>query len=150
MLNSQLYSDPSEAKDEFEKHDLWVEEQLKIAESKECTHCVVFQHIPWFIHKADEEKEYFNIEPNMRSRMLTKFKKAGVKYIFCGHYHRNVVSFDGDLEQVITSAIGCQLGDDLSGMRLVRVSKNKIEHKYYALERNFPMSIELDEDIELP
>lgn len=150
-LNSQLYSDPSEAREEFEKHDKWVDEQLQIAESKQCTHCVIFQHIPWFIHEPDEEKEYFNIEPLSRARMLAKFKKAGVRYIFCGHYHRNVVSFDGDdLEQVITSAIGCQLGNDMSGMRLVRISKERIDHKYYALEKDFPHSIDLNENVELP
>ena len=149
VLNSQLYSDPSQAEEEYKKQDKWIEEQLQIVRSKQCTHCIVFQHIPWFINTPNEEKEYFNIDIRTRSRMLKKFKEAGIKHIFCGHYHRNVVSFDGELEQIITSAIGQQLGDDASGMRLVRVSKEKIEHKYYGLE-GFPETISLNIDDELP
>jgi serine/threonine-protein phosphatase CPPED1 len=43
---------------------------------------------------------------------------------------------------VTTSAIGAQLGDDKSGMRLVKVLEDAIEHKYYALE-DFPEKLEL-------
>ena len=52
-------------------------------------HTVIFQHIPWFVEKPDEEKIYFNVEPDLRKKMLDKFYDAGVRKIFCGHYHRN-------------------------------------------------------------
>lgn len=81
--------------------------------------------------------------------MLNKFREAGVKHIFCGHYHRNAGGLYGDLEVIVTSAIGCQLGEDKSGMRIVRVSENKIEHKYYGLQE-CPTSLSLNVSVDLP
>ena len=94
----------------------------------------MFQHIPWFLREPNEQDDYFNITTEPRLRMLKKIKDAGVKYIFSGHYHRNAGGFDGNLEMIVTSAIGCQLGEDKSGMRIVRVSEHQVEHKYYSLE----------------
>ncbi|KFM81498.1 Calcineurin-like phosphoesterase domain-containing protein 1, partial [Stegodyphus mimosarum] len=64
--------------------------------------------------------------------MLEKFYEANVKAIFCGHYHRNVGGFYKDMEVVVTSAIGYQLGSDESGLRIVKLGENSIDHKYYA------------------
>jgi hypothetical protein len=38
--------------------------------------------------QAEEEKEYFNVEINLRLKKLKEFYEAGVRKIFCGHYHR--------------------------------------------------------------
>merc|ERR1712060_1039667 len=89
---------------------------------------------------GNEVNEDFNLEPDIRRKYLSKFKNAGVSKIFCGHYHRNAGGWDGDLELVITSAIGCQIGDDPHGMRLVEVMKHDIKHQYYGLE-DFPTNI---------
>jgi hypothetical protein len=59
-----------------------------------------------------------------------KIHFSGVRYIFCGHYHRNAGGFYKEIEQVITSAVGAPLGKDPSGFRLVQVSKDKITHEY--------------------
>ena len=42
----------------------------------------------------------------------------------------------------MTSAIGCQIGPDDHGMRLVKVTKEGIQHEYHALD-NFPLEIKL-------
>ena len=74
--------------------------------------------------------------------MLTKFKSSNVSKIFCGHYHRNAGGWDGpSLELVVTSAIGCQIGNDPHGMRIVKVFEDHIEHKYHSLE-DCPTDIE--------
>ena len=57
-----------------------------------------------------------------------------MRYIFCGHYHRNAGGFYNGIEQVVTSAIGAQLGNDESGIRIVNVSEDKITHEYVNLE----------------
>ncbi len=67
---------------------------------------------------------------------------AGVRTIFCGHYHRNAGGFDEGLEVVVTSAIGAQLGEDKSGLRVVRVLENEIKHDYYDL-KNIPTNVKL-------
>ncbi|GFY48752.1 hypothetical protein TNIN_295511 [Trichonephila inaurata madagascariensis] len=134
VLNSQYYKDPSLVKDIAQEQDKWLDEQLKEAKSGKYKHVIVFQHIPWFLKSPDEGIDYFNIIPELRLKMLQKFYDANIKAIFCGHYHRNAGGFYKDLEVVVTSAIGCQLGDDKSGFRIVKLGEEKIEHEYIAFE----------------
>ncbi|RWS15909.1 purple acid phosphatase-like protein [Dinothrombium tinctorium] len=132
VLNSQYYEDRSQTKEIAEKQDQWLDDVLK--QAHKYRHVIVFQHIPWFLQKADEENDYFNIEKDLRIKMLDKFEKAGVKAIFCGHYHQNAGGKYKDMEVVVTSAIGAQLGNEKSGFRIVKVLANKIEHTYYELD----------------
>ncbi|KAL3195729.1 hypothetical protein MRX96_001847 [Rhipicephalus microplus] len=60
--------------------------------------------------------------------------REGVRAIFCGHYHCNAGGFYKDMELVVTSAIGAQLGCDILGLRVVKVREDNIEHQYYALD----------------
>jgi len=131
VLNSQFYAHSSNVEDLKFKHEQWLDEVLKDKQSK---HIIIFQHIPWFLKTYDEEKDYFNVEINSRLKMLEKFHSAGVKKIFCGHYHQNAGGTYKSMEQIVTSAIGLQLGSDKSGVRLVRVTDNDIEHQYFATE----------------
>jgi len=141
VLNSQLYEDHSNVPQYYEKHEKWLSEILELPERKSAKHTVLFQHIPWFLYQADEGKDYFNIEAELRIKKLDQFYDAGIRKIFCGHYHRNAGGFYKDLEVVITSAIGCQLGSDDHGMRVVKVTEDRIEHEYHALS-NFPLKNE--------
>lgn len=133
ILNSQFYEDSSKSASLAAAQDKWLEEQLDIIRREKPQHAVVFQHIPWFISNPDEDKEYFNIEYKSRMEMLEKFHSVGIRYIFCGHYHRNAGGFYKDIEEVVTSAVGVQLGDFQHGYRLVRVMENGLVHQYYAL-----------------
>ena len=133
VLNSQFYEDCSLTEDLAALQDSWLEERLK--EAKSAKYTFVFQHIPWFLKKPDEEKEYFNIEENLRTKMLNKFLNAGVNKIFCGHYHRNAGGWYKNMELVVTSAIGCQIGQDPHGLRVVKVSENSVEHAYHGLDK---------------
>jgi len=130
ILNSQFYEDCSLTKELAEAQDLWLEKEL----AKTAKHKVIFQHIPWFVRRPDEEKFYFNIDLDLRLSMLQKFKSAGVSKIFCGHYHRNAGGWDQDMELVVTSAVGAQIGNDGHGFRIVKVEENLITHRYYKLE----------------
>ncbi|EDO41535.1 predicted protein [Nematostella vectensis] len=135
VLNSQYFKDATQVAEHKQDQDKWLEQQLQFAKISNPQHVVVFQHIPWFFGSADEEDDYFNITMNTRKEMLEKLKAAGIKYVFAGHYHRNAGGFDGDLEVVVTSAIGLQIKNDKdSGMRIVTVQKNKISHEYYELD----------------
>ena len=93
-----------------------------------------------FVKTPDEEKFYFNIDLDLRLKMLGKFKAAGVGKIFCGHYHRNAGGWDGqDMELVVTSAVGAQIANSDNttaghGFRIVKVDENKVTHQYYKLE----------------
>lgn len=139
VLQSQFYEDASLVQEQYREHEAWLEEQLKLAKERKVTHIVIFQHIPWFLKDWAEGKDYFNIEKELRLRKLEQFHQAGVKKIFCGHYHRNAGGIYKELEVVVTSAIGCQIADSSSGekdehgMRVVTVRKAGIEHKYHPL-----------------
>ena len=74
--------------------------------------------------------------------ILDKFYDAGVRKIFCGHYHRNTGGWYKDLEVIVTSAIGCQIGQDPHGMRLVKVHEEYVEHAYHGLD-TCPVDIDL-------
>lgn len=131
VLNSQFYTHSANVEDLKQQHEQWLDRVLRDQPAK---HIIVFQHIPWFLKTFDEKKGYFNVEMNTRLHMLEKFHAAGVKAIFCGHYHRNAGGSYKSMEQVVTSAIGLQLGSEKSGVRLVRVTDEAIEHQYFATE----------------
>lgn len=59
------------------EHLAWIDEQLVQAKEKSATHVLIFQHIPFFLREANEEKEYFNLEKQFRRSMLDKFADAG-------------------------------------------------------------------------
>ena len=67
---------------------------------------------------------------------------SGVRYIFSGHYHRNAGGFYLNLELVVTSAVGAQMGGDKSGIRVVSVKEENITHRYYPVA-DVPNVIEL-------
>jgi len=140
VINSQFYEDASNVPELYEKHEEWLESELRAAADRGVAHIVVFQHIPWFVEKSDEEKMYFNVEKELRMKKLEQFFLAGVRKIFCGHYHRNAGGFYKELEVIVTSAIGCQIGPDDHGMRVVKVRKDRLEHTYHPLT-SFPTRI---------
>lgn len=69
---------------------------------------------------------------------------AGIKAVFSGHYHRNAGGTYQDLDMVVSSAIGCQLGKDTHGLRVVVVTAEKIVHRYYSLDELSEKGIEDD------
>lgn len=135
VINSQYFKDGSQVEDVQGQQEKWFDEQLKLAKNVNAKHTVLFQHIPWFIKDIAEADQYFNINCEVRKKMLPKIRDAGIKYVFAGHYHRNAGGFDGDLEMITTSAIGLQIENDKdSGLRIVRVLEDKICHEYYELD----------------
>ena len=88
VLNSQFYADSSLVPDLYQEHESWLEQELKSAKDHGVQHIVIFQHIPWFVKDPKEENIYFNVEKDLRLKKLDQFIEAGVKKIFCGHYHK--------------------------------------------------------------
>lgn len=65
----------------------------------------------------------------------TSLAATGVKAVFSGHYHRNAGGCHGGLDMVVSSAIGCQLGEDAHGVRVVVVTADDVIHRYHSLEQ---------------
>ena len=81
--------------------------------------------------------------PKERRRVLLElFKAHGVAAVFAGHWHRNNYASDGDLQMVTSGPVGYPLGDDPSGLRVVKVFEDRIEHEYFGLDA-IPEAIDL-------
>jgi hypothetical protein len=65
--------------------------------------------------------------------VIELFRRYGVQATFCGHWHRNHEARDGDMIQVLTGSVGYPLGDNPSGIRVVRLTAGGIAHEYRAL-----------------
>jgi 3',5'-cyclic AMP phosphodiesterase CpdA len=134
VLNSSLFTSSEKAPGEGAKQETWLGQELEKARAAGAMP-VVFQHIPFFLEKADEPDQYFNIPMATRQRVLGMLKKGGVKYVFAGHYHRNAYGKDGDLEMITTGPAGMPIGPDPSGLRIAEVKGNAIVQDYYSLGR---------------
>jgi hypothetical protein len=77
-LNSQYFEDASKVPELAQKHEEWLNEELRLAKQAG-SRVIVFQHIPWFLNDPDEETNYFSIKPNIRKVWLEKFKNSGKK-----------------------------------------------------------------------
>jgi 3',5'-cyclic AMP phosphodiesterase CpdA len=135
VLNSSLIKDPSAAPDALARQEQWLRAQLEDAAAGGARHILVFQHHPLFLVSPDEEDEYFNIPRARRMPVLPTLGDFGVRAVFAGHYHRNSYGVDGDLQMITTGAVGMPFGDDPSGLRIVKVFDDSIEHRYYAMDQ---------------
>lgn len=131
ILNSSVIHSPQQTTNEYAIQEQWLRAELERIKTAGAQHIVIFQHHPWFLKAADEADQYFNIPTERRARHLALFREFGVKYLFSGHYHRNAVARDGDMEAVTTGPVGQPLGGDKSGLRVVIVRDSGLDHRYY-------------------
>ena len=117
----------------------WITKRLK--QSQGASHIILFCHYPFFNLTVNEPSAYSNIDPGYREKYLDLFNSNKVEAVFSGHYHNNSLSTYGNMQLVTTSALGKPLGKAPSGMRIVKVYSDKIEHEYYGLEE-LPGSIQ--------
>lgn len=147
VLNACLLQHPERVPDEHARQMAWLEDALRAARCGGASHIIVFTHQPLFLAHAEEPDEdppwapsppgrppgYWTVPRARRMPVIELFRQHGVQAIFSGHWHRNHVARDGGLEQVLTGAVGYPLGDDPSGLRLVRLTERGVEHAYRPL-----------------
>lgn len=111
----------------------WLQQELKTG--KKARHIILFGHYPFIIKSPDEEETYSNIAQDLRKEYFNLFNEYRVTAVFSGHLHNNAASSSGETEMVVTSAVGRPLGDAPSGIRIIKVYKDRIEHTYYSLDQ---------------
>jgi serine/threonine-protein phosphatase CPPED1 len=131
VLNSCVIHSPQKTSEQLAEQERWLKVELQRARDEHPQHIVVFQHHPWFLKAADEPDQYFNIPQERRARHLAWFREFNVRYLFCGHYHRNAIARDGEMEAITTGPVGKPLGGEKSGLRIAIVRDDRIEHRYY-------------------
>jgi 3',5'-cyclic AMP phosphodiesterase CpdA len=142
VLNSSVIHSPQESTRQLAEQEQWLRAELTKAKTAGARHIVVFQHHPWFIASAAEPDQYFNIPLARRSAYMALFREFGVRYLFCGHYHRNAEARDGEIQNITSGPVGKPLGGGKSGIRVAIVRDAAIEHRYYELGE-LPVKIEL-------
>jgi len=122
-----------------QKQFKWLNKKLK----KDATHTILFCHYPFFNKNIDEPEAYSNLGIEYRKKYLSFFKEHSVDAIFTGHHHNNAINSYGNIKLVTTSSAGKPLGDAPSGMRIIKVFTDKIEHEYFGFDE-LPERIKFD------
>jgi 3',5'-cyclic AMP phosphodiesterase CpdA len=143
VLDSSLIQHPDKAPEEAARQEEWLKSALEKVKREGARHVVVFQHIPFFLEKAGEPDQYFNIPQVARQKYLELLALYGVRYVFAGHYHRNAYAESPGMHIVTTGPVSKPLGADPSGIRVVVVRDSKIESRYYGLG-NIPNTVDLN------
>lgn len=134
VINTSLIKEPAGALDETAAQETWLRAVIDTARRARRRHVMVFQHHSWFLARADEPDQYFNLPVVKRRQLLDLLASGGVSHVFAGHYHRNALGRDGNLEMVTTGPVGKPLGSDPSGFRIVTVRGDSVSHRYYSLD----------------
>jgi predicted phosphodiesterase len=130
VLNSNLEKGAEKVPAEAAKMETWFRNELERVKLTGVPHIVVFQHISFFLKDPNEEDQYFNIPKEVRRRYLRLLHEYGVQNVFAGHYHRNELGRDGDLEMVTTGPVGMPLEGAKSGLRIVTLKDGVLTHKF--------------------
>ena len=142
VLNSSVCVDPSEVRGEWNSLLEFLRSDLD-AHSPESGHTILLMHHPLFGTSADQPDEGISFVPLERRRiMLDLLRKHKASGVFTGHWHRNSYAADGDMLMVISGPVGFPLGDDPSGLRIVKVYPDRIDHEYFGMD-DVPASVDL-------
>jgi 3',5'-cyclic AMP phosphodiesterase CpdA len=139
-LNSSICLDPSEVPDEWDSLVEFLSADLE-AHSSNSRHTVMFMHHPLFGKSADQPDDGVSIIPRERRRViLDLLRKHQASGVFAGHWHRNNEAADGDILMIVSGPVSFPLGDDPSGLRIVKVYDDRIEHEYFGMD-DVPKSV---------
>ncbi|MBN2639535.1 MAG: metallophosphoesterase [Bacteroidales bacterium] len=116
-----------------QKQYKWLTKKLR--KNLKAQHIIMFCHYPFFNKTVDEPTAYTNIDLDSRKKYLELFSTRKVDVVFSGHYHDNSISSYGKMQLVTTSALGKPLGKAPSGIRIVKVYSDRIEHEYFGLDQ---------------
>lgn len=133
-LNSNVGYDPSKVSGEWERQVEFLEQTLDGPREQRAVHTVAFTHHPLFLDHRDEPDSTLVIPTARRLVLLDLLNEHGAWGMFSGHWHLNNYASDGEFQMVTSAAVGYPLGDDPSGLRIVKVYADRIEHEYYGFD----------------
>jgi len=134
FFNSTLLHSPKNCPKEAEDERSWLAAELKRARRETNGHIFVLQHHPWFVETPDEADSYHAIPRADRQKLLPVLREARVTATLAGHLHRCAEARDERMQVLVAGPVGKPLGKDPSGLRIVWVFADRIEHRYYGLD----------------
>ena len=134
VLNTNIAVDPTQIPNEWNRQRAFAEYAIGEARAQSADHIIVFTHYPLFLRDAEEADGPIVVPRERRRVLLEILRRHRVTAVFSGHWHRNCYARDGDIEMVTSGSVGYPLGDDPSGLRVVKVFEDRVEHEYFALD----------------
>ena len=131
-FNSVIIKSDKNSKEENKQYD-WLKKQLRKAQK--CDKIVLFTHYPFFINDYNEEVTYSNQSAETRDKYFQLFVEQNVDAIFSGHLHDNAEASYNDILMITTNAVGRSLGKAKTGMRIITISKDKLEYNFISLNK---------------
>ena len=142
VLNSSVCLDPSEVPEEWDSLVEFLRGDLDL-HSPDSVHTMMFMHHPLFGKSPDEPDEGIRTIPSERRRVILDLLRThGTSAVFSGHWHQNGYAADGEMLMVISGPVGFPVADDPSGLRIVKVYDDRVEHEYFGMD-DVPRSITL-------
>jgi 3',5'-cyclic AMP phosphodiesterase CpdA len=133
VLNTVVVDHPERSSDALAEQMEFLREEIDRVRNGDGTG-IVFGHHPLFTREPNEEDTYWNLPRDRRRNLLAEFHRGRISHAFAGHWHRNSVARDGAFEMVTSGPVGYPLGDDPSGIRVVRVESGRVvHHRYHSL-----------------
>ena len=134
VLNSCVGFDDSQVPQEWDRQVVFLRSTLQEARGKRRSHIVVFLHHPLYAQDPEEDDSWAVIARDKRKVLLELFEEYRVSALFHGHWHHCHYLDHKGMQMVTTGPVGYPLGDDPSGLRIVKVFPDRIESQYYGLD----------------
>ncbi|MQG18418.1 MAG: hypothetical protein FI687_01375 [SAR202 cluster bacterium] len=133
ILNSTVLFDSKEVPGADIEQIEFLKNSLLEGNANNVQHQMIFMHHPLFGSQPNEENSEKVLPKTNRKKLLKLIESHNVTAVFTGHWHsNNIVKFKHT--QLITSGpITFGLGKDPSGIRLIEVEKQQINHEYIPL-----------------
>ncbi len=134
VMNTTVIDHPELVEDEWVRQREFLDTELSARSQRSIDHVVLVGHHPLFLNTPDEPDLYWNLPIERRAHILELAQRAGVRFGFAGHWHRNHIAVANGFTQVISGPVGYPLGNDPSGMRSVNVGPIDLAHRYIPLD----------------
>ena len=112
----------------------WLINTLEWFQSK-TMNIFVFMHHPLYLRSPDEPDAYSNMPGKIRRKLLDLFVKYQIQVVFSGHLHDNLINSYQGVELITTNSITVPMGKVPAGFRVVDVTRDGYEQRYYTLEQ---------------
>ena len=133
ILNSTVLFDWSQVPGEDINQIQFLKDELESGRKNNSQHQMIFMHHPLFGSKPDEEDSEKVLPKIQRSIILDLLEKYNVTAVFTGHWHSNNIVKYKNTRLITSGPITFGLGEDPSGIRLIEIDNQQINHEYIPL-----------------
>lgn len=113
----------------------WLISTLERFHPENLDNIFVFMHHPLYLNSPDEPEGYSNMPISIRKELLGLFVKHRVRAVFSGHLHDNKINRYQGIDLITTNSITVPMGKTAAGFRIIELSRNIYEQRYYIIKQ---------------